>query len=225
MSSVLDVFFSKEFENRINEEMMYYSNVFKFEEVLHYINELIDTPLESFIDYLVKNYKVPYLEPSDVFQFSNLDDSTKKVCLVIKEAGDKGYTALEVGKLLENDGVERDNRAYLKYGENQAKTGNQLGLLTRISNKFFLSCIGFVLNELEYEKQELLIRRLMLRNKLVQRLIYKAIVSGKSDYSYETGFLSDSTRLRRKSNVKTVIIYICSTKEIDLSGLLSKIVF
>ncbi len=225
MNYSLSVFFKKSFEKEINDKMMYYSYKFENDLVFDYIDFLIKTPLNEFIEFIMKNYNVNYLEAADIVQFSSLEDSTKKVCSVIKEAGDKGFQSLEVGKLLENDGIERKDGAYLKYGENQAKTGCQLGLLVLISNKFFLSCLGYVFNELDDEKKDKLLRRLILRNKLVQRLIYKAYKNGKSSYHSETGFLSESTRNRRKSNVKTLIAYFCDTNECDLSGLKSSIEF
>ena len=224
-NNVLIEFFSKSFESEINEKMMYYSYSFEYEKVNEYVNNLLDIPLSVFIEFVLKNYKVPYLEASDVLQYSNFDDCTVNICKVFKDAGDKGFNALDAGKLLENDGVERKNGAYLKYGENHSKAATQLGLLCSLSNKFFLSCLGFVLNDYEPEKQKMLITRLILRNKLVQRLVYKAIKNGESSYLYETGFLSETTRIRRKSNVRKVIEYLCSSDECDLSGLLSKIVF
>lgn len=225
MNDLLNTFFSKNFENDINEKMMYYSYSFEHHLINEYIEKLLSTPLVSFLNFIFENYKVPYLEAVDVVQFSNIEDCTAKICTVIKEAGDKGYTSLEVGKLLENDGIVRKDGAYLKYGENQAKTAVQFGLLTQISNKFFLSCIGYVFADLTEDEQRRLLTRLILRNKLVQRLFYKAEKNGSSEYLYETGFLSETTRLRRKSNVKTIISFVCNTDEMDLSGMLSKIMF
>ena len=222
---IIKIFFEKTFEKEINDKMMYYSYSFEYEKVMDYINKIINIPLSFFIEYIISNYNVFYLEASDVFQFSNLEDCTSNLCKVIKSFGDKGYTVLEIGKLLENDGILRKDGAYTKYGENQSKTGCQLGLLNNISNKFFLSCIGNVFNELSEDDKNKLLRRLMLRNKLVQRLLYKASKTGNANYNFETGFLSESTRLRRKSNVRMVIEYICSTNETDLTGLLCKIAF
>lgn len=222
---LLIAFFSKSLEAEINEKMLYYAYSFEYEKVNEYIKGLIDIPLEDFISFVLENYKVPYLEASDVLQYSSFDDCTVNICKVFKEAGDKGFTALEAGKLLENDGIERKDGAYLKYGENHSKAAVQLGLLNCLSNKFFLSCLGYVINDIDITEQRKIITRLILRNKLVQRLLYKAIKNGHSDYNYETGFLSSSTSLRRKSNVRKVIEYLCSTDEIDLSGLLSEIVF
>ena len=224
-SEILKGFFSYKFEKDINDKMMYYSYRFEYGSVLSYIYELLNISLMDYVDFIIQNYKVPYLEASDIFQFSNFDDCTKNICRVIKEAGDKGYVALDIGKLLENDGLERKDGAYIKYGENQAKTAVQLGLLNLLSNKFFLSCFGFVFNDLSDEMQSKFINRLILRNKLIQRLIYKSKTNGKAEYSYEAGFLSQSTLLRRKSNVKTIINILSSTKECDLSGILSRIVF
>ena len=158
-------------------------------------------------------------------QFSDFDDCTVKMCKILKDAGDKGFGHLEIGKLLENDGIERKDGAYIKYGENHSKTATQLGLLNQMSNRYFLSCLGYIFNDLSDENKEKLICRLILRNKHVRRLVYKCYFNEKVSYCDETGFLSQKTMLRRKSNVKKVINILKENKEYDLKEILSKIDF
>ena len=222
---LLTQFFSKSKENEINNKMMFYSYNFEYDVVLEYVKNLINTPLKEYLFYLLSNYHVPFLEANDVLQYSNFDDCTINICKVFKEAGDKGFSALEAGKLLENDGIERKDGAYTKYGENHCKTATSLGILNCLSNKYFLSCIGFVLNDLNEYEQKLLISRLILRNNLIKRLVYKSLKNGSASYEFETGFLSDSTRNRRKSNVKKLITILQNSDEISLKTILNTIEF
>ena len=131
----------------------------------------------------------------------------------------------KIGKFLENDDIKRTDCAYTKYGENHAKTACQLGLLHCIDKKYFVSCLGYVIGDLSEEKQKKLLNRLLLRNKLIKRLIYKCYHNNVVIYNDEVGFLKDSTKLRRKSNVKKMIEIIKSNNECDLTYLLEKIHF
>jgi hypothetical protein len=223
--SVLLTYFSGSFEKEVNGKMMYYSYSFEYERVLQYIDSLLLLSLEEFVRYLIDNYDVSYLEAKDVLQFSSFKDCTIGICRAFKEAGDTGYTFWEAGKLLENDGIQRKDGAYTKYGENHSKTAAELGLLHCLSNKYFLSCIGNVICELPEDKQEKLISRLLLRNKLIKKFIYRVNTIGSDSYEKEVSFLSKSTQIRRKSNIKQLINILSQSKEFDFSGLIKNIEF
>lgn len=222
---ILFDFFNRNFEKIINEKMMYYSYDFEFELVKNFILTVTNLPLIYFLNYMREHYNVHFLEPKDVIQFSNLNDCTTNICTKIKMNGDTGFNALEIGRMLEDDGVERKSGALVKYGENHAKTATELGLLQCLNNKFFLSCFGYVFNELDEENQINFLIRLILRNKLVWRLIYKAITNGSSNYYSETGFLSESTQLRRKSNVKQLLNFLHKTNDKNMNDVLDLITF
>lgn len=225
IKSLLDTFFSWSFEKEINDKMMYYSYSFEFDLVKKYIDDLLSIPMSDFIDYLIKHYDVSYLEARDVLQFSSFIDCTSGICNALKNAGDKGFSFIEIGRLLENDGIKRKDGAYLKYGENHSKTANELGLLNCVGKKYFLSCIGFVLCDLPDKICESLLNRLLLRNKLIKRLIYKTVTFGSDSYSKEVEFLSQSTRLRRKSNVKQLMLILCKSNEYDFTNIIQRIEF
>lgn len=224
-NNILFDFFNRNFEKSINEKMMYYSYSFEFEIVNKFILDVANIPLKSFLNYMREHYNISFLEPKDVIQFSNLSDCTTNICRKFKTNGDSGFNALEVGRMLEDDGVERKSGALVKYGENHAKTATELGLLQCMDNKFFLSCFGYVFNELSDEKKIDFLIRLILRNKLVWRLIYKAITRGSSNYYSETGFLSKSTQVRRKSNVKHLFDFLYKSNDENMNGILDLIKF
>ena len=224
-NNILNDFFSKTFEKGINEKMMYYSYCFDYDLVNNYVANITSVQLNEFIQYIVINYDVSYLEAKDVLQFSDFKDCTIRICDVIKKAGDHGFNFLEIGKYLESDDSHKKDSAYIKYGENHSKTATDLGLLYNLSNKYFLSCLGFIVCDLSEEMQEKLICRLILRNKLIKRFIYHAIKDGEDSYSNEVDFLSESTMIRRKSNVKKILGILANNKEYNLTGLIERIKF
>lgn len=113
--------------------------------------------------------------------------------------------------MLLDDGVERNDVAYRKYGENHAKTATNLGLLQVNEHTYYLSCIGYIFNELDSNiKTELLIR-LILRNKLIKRLLFKVNRDGQALYKKEVSFLRESTINRRKSNIKRILLILSNS--------------
>lgn len=224
-NNALQAFFERSFEKPINEKMMYYSYSIESDLVTNFILSIVGIPLSTFLDYMRENYNVSYLESKDVVQFSDLNDCTTNICKKIKLNGDNGVNAFEIGQLLEDDGKERKNGALIKYGENHAKTATNLGLLQCIENKFFLSCFGYVYDELNGDNKNAFLMRLILRNKLIWRLLYKAMIKGGSNYYFETGFLSKSTQLRRKANVKSLFDVLKQSCDAQMNSVLRLIEF
>ena len=194
MDNIVELFFKKTFEKDLNEHLLYRSYELNLDEVMEYVSELLKLPFHYFITYLIENYNVAYLSSEDVLQYSSFENATTKLCAVLKENNDEGFRAPEIGKFLEDDGKARKETAFLKYGENHAKTGESIGLVYSLSNVFFCSCLGYVIGLLSDKEQRQLISRLILRNRLVQRLIYRGYTVGKASYMNEVDFLKDSTR-------------------------------
>lgn len=202
MGQNVSAFFKKEYEEDINEKMFYRSYCLNKEDVVGYIDQLIKTPLSSFLEYVVSSITIPFLTYQDVVQFSSLEDATTGICRVLG-VEDEGLKSIDVGRLLLNDGKERKEGALRKYGENHAKTALELGLVIESYGTYFLSCLGNVYNLLpEVHKVELL-RRTILRNRFFQKIVKKA-QSGKVSIIKEMSFLAESTVKRRLSNVKSL---------------------
>lgn len=113
--------------------------------------------------------------------------------------------------------------AYTKYGENYVKTAEAMGLFFELSRTYFLSCIGYIYCDLPEEDKEKLLVRLLLRNRLIVRMI-QASENGNINTREFFYMLSDSTYLRRKSNVKTVLKVLESSREYDFSDFLDRII-
>ena len=224
MEKILEVFCSRFFENDINKGMLYCDYDFPAERVLSYIQQIVEIPIEQLLFAIEQWEDEEQIQSGDIFQFSNLNDATYRICHVIKAADNPGITFLEAGKLLLNDGKVRKNTAMVKYGENHLKTAESLGLLYELTHVYFLSCIGYVTDLLNDNQREKLLLRLVLRNKLV-RALYLASKNGTVNLRQFFYMLSDSTYTRRRSNVRSILSILEKNKEFDFSQFISAISF
>lgn len=213
-NDLLAEFFNRTFEKEINEKLLSYSYIVEDKKIINYIVNLINIDIQEFVDYILNNYDVKYIESSDIVQFSSIEDCTINLCKVLMENQDRGFKSEDIGKFLENDEKKRKSVAYYKYGENQAKTGEQFGLVYSLDHTFFLTCIGHVFDWLDEKEQTAILKRLILRNKLIKKFIYKSSNFNIVNYYSEVeGILSKSTADRRKSNVKKIIDFLVSGDE------------
>lgn len=220
MEGIVEKFFSKEYEKKINKGILFYS--FPQEEVQTYVEQVISEPLPRFIAYMDKLSERTKIEARDVFQFSDLDDGTILFCEKMKRTDNSGMKFIDIGRLLLDDGKERKDGALVKYGENHAKTAEMLGLSFELCKTYYLSGIGYVYTELPKEKQEQFLTRLVLRNKLVTRL-YQASKNGNVNMREFLYMLSDSTYIRRKSNIKAILNVLYHSKETEFAYFIDKI--
>lgn len=200
---ILSLFFDGIFEGCINEKMFYRDYCFPEEDVLEYVSCLVDTSLATFIQYIREKLSVLFLEFNDIVQFSSLQDATINLTAVLGSKGDEGFTFVDLGRMLLNDGKERNNAAYRKYGENHTKTAQEFGLTQILYSKTYLTCLGKVLNRLPDSDQLKLLRRTILRNRYIQLMI-KLSESETLSIDSQMGLLSESTKIRRRSNMRTV---------------------
>lgn len=222
--NILDAFYSRTYENDINKKMLYYNYDFPTEEVENYVRQILCVPVEQFIQRDITMETAEAITPKDVFQFSTLEAGTDHICQVLSEAGNPGVTFIQAGKLLLDDGTQRKDMAYIKYGENHLKTAEALGLLYELTRTYFVSCIGMIYLNLDTEDRKKLNVRLFLRNKFVARLI-KATASANVDARQFLYMLSDATYIRRKSNIKCILRYLQGSTEYDFSAITQKIIF
>lgn len=143
------------------------------------------------------------LQPSDVAQFSNFEKSTDELThiLVYEE---NGLTFEDLGYLLIKAPTKM---AATKYGENQSKTAKIFELVSFSTSRPIEVTNTILGNEFPYLDDETKIRLLsilVLRDPVVIHFIceakYKVI-----NYKEILNCLSNSTRERRKSNIKRLI--------------------
>lgn len=198
--NILSTFFDRTFERCINEKMFYRDYAFPEEDVMAYAESILAVPMNRFVAFIRENCCIPYLEFNDIVQFSSLYDATVGIVTVLENNGDEGFTFIDIGRMLLDDGKVRNDMAYRKYGENHAKTAKEFGLTQILFCKTYLTCIGKILNHFDVFEQQKLLRRLILRNRYVE-LIIKISASEKISIDSQMGLLSESTRIRRRSNV------------------------
>lgn len=219
----VEEFMSGLYEEKINKKMMYYDYSFPTGEVVEYVKKVCELEVPALVKYILEQ-PAPAISAQDVFQFSSFDDATIRLCQRMKEVDNPGLNHLEVGKLLLNDGKERKDGAYTKYGENHAKTGAAIGLVQELSKTYFLSCLGNIFPELNAYFQERLLTRLLLRNRFIDRVLC-ASGNGPVTMRQFLYMLSDSTYIRRSSNIKTVIGKLEKTDEYDFSFLGNRLIY
>ena len=222
MDVLLLNFYDKLFENIINERMLSYQYKFPTGEVLNYIDNVNKIPVSEFLNYIRESNLCDSLTSRNIFQFSSLSDATDNLCRIIKCNNNPGYNAKELGKILLDDGKIRNDVAFTKYGENHGKTGVDFGLLYSLSNTYLLSCLGYVFNDLDIRTQRALFLRLLLRNTLVMYILKKTM-QGQLVDRHSFVAISDSTYIRRKSNIHKVLSILTEQQEYDFSDMLKMV--
>lgn len=223
MDDIIIEFYSGKYEKRINKNSLYYSYNFPEQEVRAYVEEIIAEPIDRYIAYIKALKEREQITSKDVFQFSNLSDATIVICEKIKAHNNPGVRYIDVGKILLDDGKIRKDGAYTKYGENHVKTAEAMGLFFELSRTYFLSCLGYVYCDLSNDDRQKLLTRLLLRNRLIVRMM-QASENGNVNVREFLYMLSDSTYLRRKSNVKEVLNILDSSDEYDFTNFIEKII-
>lgn len=223
MHDIVVEFYSREYENKINKKTLYYSYDFPEQEVEIYVKRIISEPVDRYVTYIKNLKEKEIIEAKDVFQFSRMEDATLIICEKVKANNNPGMKYLDVGKLLLDDGKRRKNGAYTKYGENHVKTAESIGLFFELSRTYFLSCLGHVYCELPEKDQQKLLVRLLLRNRLIVRMI-QASENGNINAREFFYMLSDSTYLRRKSNVKAILNILADSEEYNFNDFVNKII-
>ena len=220
MQGLVKQFFSYEYEKKVNKDLLFYS--FDKAKVEEYVEGLINIPLLQFLEYVDNLEEKQQIEAKDIFQFSDFNDATIIFCEKMKNTDNPGMKFSEIGRLLLDDGKARNTGAIVKYGENHAKTAEMLGLAFELCKTYYLSGIGYIYAELSKEKQKKLLTRLVIRNKLILRM-YQASKNGAIDMREFLYMISDTTYMRRRSNIKRILNVLSNSDEIDFKYFVDQI--
>lgn len=154
------------------------------------------------------------LRASDVPQFSNMEHGLIRVpeLLAFTTEGlsyyDIGYQIVKATK----------EGACIKYGENHAKLASLFSLV-KISNTrpaiVTNTSLGSLLTSVPYEEKKDLFRKLLMRDRFMKKLLYEAL-NGFVYYEDIVSFISPSTALRRRPNVKRLTEFILSHTEYEI---------
>ena len=221
---VICEFYSREYEKSVNRMSIYYSFVTPKDEIRRYIDRIISVPIDEYVNYDISSKQNDGIVSDDIFQFSNFEDASYNICVGMKKQSNPGIKHIDAGRILLDDGLVRNEVAYVKYGENHLKCAELLGLVFDLNRTYFLSCLGMIIDEISKEERDKLIVRMIVRNKLVSVLI-KETTKSVIELRNLFGMLSDSTYLRRRSSVKRILKVLLSSDEYDFSSLYNGIVF
>lgn len=203
----IESYFKKSYENIISQRMLHYSYMFPKEEMVEYVSQVNDISIEKIIEYIISEHPVNgELEAKDIIQFSSFENATIQLCVKMNDFNDPGMKYKEIGKMLLNDGVDRKDSAYVKYGENHVKTATILGLTYELAGSYFLSSVGKMYIDLEEQVQKQLLCRLILRTKMISKIIQTE--DREIDFRQLAKCLSDKTYVRRRSNTKRIVGYL-----------------
>lgn len=224
MDRLLHDFFNRRYEKSVNRQMMSLDFEFPKADVVAYVRSVLDIPLERYFDYIRNNLPLAVLTSYDIPQFSSWEVGTRKIRHVLMSAGDGGFIREDIGQLLRDDKKRRSDVANRKYGEGHAKLGAWMGLLYELSMTYYVSCIGYVVDEMAEEDYQRLLTRLLMRLPFIQYLIQSSRAN-KIDVKADCLAigLAEITCYRRHSNIMCVIDRLCSTREMDLQAFRSKI--
>lgn len=225
IKKMLDDFFGYTYERNFEKEMLNGSFVSIRDETLKYIDEIVSVPISMFMEYISNFCKRQPIVAADVFQFSDFDDATTHICSQINTANNPGVKFKEVGKLLLDDGIKRNDVALSKYGENHIKTAEALGLAFKDSAKnYYLTSTGSAFSQLSEKNREKLLTRLIVRNKLITQL-FVAALNGPFDLEPFLYDLSKSTYLRRRTNINRVLEILNHSSEYDFLSITQNIMY
>lgn len=201
MDDTISLFFSKQLETQINHQLLEKSYVFPSERMHNYAIELINTNIDDYFTWLNDHFSSGLFSIEDAVQYSSFNDATNRIVERMLESGDEGYSYIQIGRLIQNDGVPRTEWAYRKYGENHAKTAVYLGYLYSINRVCYVSSIGYTLRQLTEVEQKKLFARLFVRTTLFKTIYYLSD-SNNVDLRNLLDMLTDQTYLRRRSSIK-----------------------
>ena len=197
MQDNIFLFFSRTYENDVNKKILDDRNfVIPRERLLSYIRSLITIPYLTFISFLKENPLGP-ITSRNITQCSSFAACEIELCQGMLALNNPGLTNTDVGHLFPKYVTSRTDTAFVKYGENQAKTGMQLGLTFDYFGYWYLSCIGYVYADLSREEKLSWLARALLRDELYSRLVCDSMAHSINLLDYMECLSSDSTKIRR----------------------------
>lgn len=184
---------------------------------------LVDTKTEAIFS-IINEHKtsLPKVVSNNIPQFSNSEDIYKVMRVVLdSEIVDLSYE--KIGYFLCPKGSK--SGAQTKYGENHYKLAAQLGLVT--PNKPLSTTdlgIAYYLTE-DSEKRKEMMKRLVMRIPIIQQVLLCANSQLVDMSEYMCRFLSQSTMLRRRSNMRALLSYLMDISEVPMQHRLNNIVW
>lgn len=221
----IEDFFSKKFEKESTNILLEKPIYFSIAMMEDYMYQLMNYSLEEFLLYMINHPNHTEITPRDITQFSSIDDSTTNMCRIMLENKNKGLTLTEIASNLHNNDKYKDNVVALtKYGENQVKTARQMGLTILINELWYLTGVGYIINNLPEFVRTKYFAINLLRDPFYSKVIL-SLYEKDTNLRDFMGILSESTQKRRSSNCQKVLAFYikqCQVENITINNLTFK---
>lgn len=193
------------FNNKISLISSDYTNEDEFKDSLKsVISVLASWSTNEIINLLSQSYQHKAVASGDVPQFSDFSEAAYTTPRRLDDHGQKDVSYVEMGKLLAPH-TKKEDGAHMKYGENHAKTAALLGLTTVIDGKINLSDFGRFFLTLNQYLQAALIPSLCLQVPILYNYFCQKEKWESIEDDMTAAALSDSTKGRRRSNIRAMI--------------------
>ena len=146
------------------------------------------------------------ITPANIPQFSNID-SINEVLDYVLSTGDPTYEL--IGYYINKDAKKG---AQTKYGENHYKTAASIGLTT-MEKPFKVTMLGKKYMTLTTKEKINIRNKLFLLVPIVQYIVVEAKYKEIQPMDILRLYLSESTSVRRRSNVRTMVEYVYKDAE------------
>ena len=177
------------------------------DDILMFVSILLSTPSDLFIEKIEENFHE--ISPETIMQFSTFEHAVFSINKLIHFSNGK-MTFSQLGREIMHS---REEGACKKYGENHSKLAAMLGSVVLEREGSFVvknSNFGEFSVSMSKEDKIEIIKRLALRNPFIQKIISDA-KNGNCDYMVlAQQYLSESTALRRRSNVRYIVSLVLS---------------
>ena len=178
--------------------------------IIEWLNKtIVSLGFDEILTMLINLKYKPCIEVSEIPQFSDLNQVIYDLPSLLK---DQILSFDAIGELLDN-GKKKSALAQKKYGENHSKLAAQLDLAVisteNHQSSVLLSefCEGYL--DLSNKEKKAISARLMFRIPIIQQIFIDA-ASRVTDIDPYLKCLSETTKIRRKSNVASIIRFIHS---------------
>ncbi len=202
-SEYISLFMTRSLEKSVDDLVLSDKNFVVPKQKVHdYIERVLSIPYIDFLDYVKIHQGV--IKDEQLTQSSSFAACSTQMCKVLEWHGNPGMQFVEIGQLFPQYVRQRNEMAFRKYGENQIKTSAQLGLVFEYYGYWYLTCVGYVFNELECQQQLSLLARTILRIPLYSDIIIKLMNNDVNITMYMDN-LADSTKGRRSGSILRMI--------------------
>ena len=173
------------------------------------IDVLKRVSIEDIINIIETNReKIAKITPANIPQFSSID-SINDVLDYVNSSNEVTYEL--IGYYINKDAKKG---AQTKYGENHYKTASSIGLTTS-EKPFENTALGKKYMTMQTEEKIALRNKLFLLVPIVQQILIDARYRVVQPMNILNLYLSASTSLRRRSNVRTMVEYVYEDADMD----------